>query len=129
MARTGRPCKEIDKVQFEKLCSLQCTLNEICSYFDCSDETINKWCKRTYHQTFLEVFAIKRGKGQISLRRTQWHLAEKSPAMAIWLGKQYLDQKDKTSNETEIENREKINALKEIFKISETSSNVESETE
>ena len=35
--------------------------------------------------------------------------------------------RDKTNNETEIENRDKINALKEIFKIAEASSNVESE--
>ena len=33
--------------------------------------------------------------GFISLRRKQFELAEKSPAMAIFLGKQYLGQTDK----------------------------------
>lgn len=28
------------------------------------------------------------------MRRSQWRLAEKNANMAIWLGKQYLDQKD-----------------------------------
>ena len=32
--------------------------------------------------------------GKISLRRKQWQLAEKSASMAIWLGKQYLGQRD-----------------------------------
>ena len=86
---------KIKKEEFEKLCSLQCTYNEICDWFDIDDKTLNEWCRSTYGATFSEVFKIKRGKGQISLRRTQWKLAEKNPTMAIWLGKQYLGQKDK----------------------------------
>ena len=43
---------------------------------------------------FSEIFKEKRGLGKISLRRNQWRLAEKSATMAIWLGKQYLGQKD-----------------------------------
>ena len=43
---------------------------------------------------FSEVFKEKRGLGKISLRRNQWRLAEKNATMAIWLGKQYLGQKD-----------------------------------
>ena len=94
MARTGRPRKEIDQKQFENLCGLQCTLEEICGWFDVTDKTLDSWCKRTYHASFSEVFRQKRGAGKISLRRTQWRLAEKSAAMAIWLGKQYLGQRD-----------------------------------
>lgn len=85
----------IDKKQFENLCGLQCTLLEICDFFDVEDDTLNSWCKKTYGTTFSEVFKLKRGKGQISLRRMQWKLAEKNAAMAIFLGKQYLGQKDK----------------------------------
>ena len=44
--------------------------------------------------TFSEVYAEKRQKGRASLRRSQFRLAEKSATMAIWLGKQYLGQKD-----------------------------------
>ena len=32
--------------------------------------------------------------GKRSLRRIQFKLAEKNPTMAIWLGKQYLGQRD-----------------------------------
>lgn len=90
----GRPRKHIDKNEFEKLCSLQCTLTEFCAWFECDDNTLNRWCKETYGATFSEVFREKRGIGKISLRRYQFQLAEKNPTMAIWLGKQYLDQRD-----------------------------------
>ena len=96
MAKMGRPRKEINKTEFEKLCFLQCTEREFCSWFDVSDETLNKWCKENYEgRTFLEVFKEKRENGLISLRRTQFQLAEKSPAMAIFLGKNLLGQTDK----------------------------------
>ncbi len=87
--------KPFDTTQFEKLCMLQCTELEICAWFDMSDETLNKRCKESYDgKTFLEVFALKRSKGKTSLRRNQWKQSENSAAMAIFLGKQYLGQKD-----------------------------------
>lgn len=90
----GRPKKEIDKTEFEKLCALQCTYTEICSWFDITDKTLNSWCKKEYGMSFSEIFAIKREKGKVSLRRSQFRLAEKNAAMAIFLGKNILNQKD-----------------------------------
>jgi hypothetical protein len=85
----------INKDQFEKLCALQCTEVEICEWFGITDKTLCRWCKKIYKKTFSEVFKEKRSKGKVSLRRTQFKLAQKSPAMAIFLGKQYLGQTDK----------------------------------
>lgn len=90
----ARPRKKIDQKQFENLCGLQCTLEEICGWFDVTDKTLDGWCKRTYHASFSEVFKQKRGAGKISLRRSQWRLAEKNATMAIFLGKQFLGQRD-----------------------------------
>lgn len=90
----ARPRKEIDQKQFENLCGLQCTLEEICGWFNVTDKTLDGWCKRTYHASFSEVFKQKRGAGKISLRRSQWRLAEKNATMAIFLGKQFLGQRD-----------------------------------
>ena len=96
MAKMGRPRKEINKTEFEKLCFLQCTEREFCSWFDVNEDTLNKWCKENYDgKTFSAVFKEKRENGIISLRRTQFQLAEKSPAMAIFLGKNLLGQTDK----------------------------------
>lgn len=91
----GRPKKEIDQTTFEKLCGLQCTMHEITAFLDVSDKTLIAWCKTTYGMSFSAIFAIKRQAGFTSLRRSQFRLAEKSAAMAIWLGKQYLGQTDK----------------------------------
>lgn len=92
--KVGRPKIEINRVEFEKLCELQCTLEEIASFFDCSEDTIQRWCKREYNENFAVVFDKKRGKGRISLRRAQFNLAKKNATMAIWMGKQYLGQRD-----------------------------------
>lgn len=96
MARTGRPKVEVDQSQFEKLCKMQCTLPEIAGWFSCSEDTIQRWCKRTYGgETFAVVFARLREGGKASLRATQFKLAQKSPAMAIFLGKNWLGQTDR----------------------------------
>lgn len=93
----GRPAIEIDKNHFESLCGLQCTLPEIADFFSCSEDTIERWCRRTYNDSFAEVFKKKSGKGRISIRRAQFKLAEKNASMAIWLGKNYLGQSDEAS--------------------------------
>lgn len=90
----ARPRKDIDGEQFKKLCAIQCTLAEIAGWFDCSEDTIERWCKRTFGKGFADTFKTHSQSGKISLRRYQFKLAEKNAAMAIFLGKQYLGQKD-----------------------------------
>lgn len=91
----GRPKKYIDKQLFEQLCGLQCTLEEMEAFFNCDHKTIARWCRETYEgKRFSQVFREKRQIGKISLRRKQLRLAERSAAMAIFLGKNYLGQKD-----------------------------------
>lgn len=90
----GRPKTPIDEEQFEKLCAMQCTENEIASFFGCDRRTIQRWCQREYDMTFEEVFAEFRQAGKASLRRSQWTMAQSNPTMAIFLGKQYLGQQD-----------------------------------
>lgn len=92
----GRPPAQIDQRQFEALCAIQCTEEEICSVIGVDEATLIKWCKATYGETFSKVYKIKKLGGKASLRRMQWKLAEKSAPVAIWLGKQYLGQYEKT---------------------------------
>lgn len=94
MAKAGRPKKEIRKDQFENLCKMHCTEAEIASFFDCDITTLYRWCKREYNDNFANISNKYAQVGNISLRRTQFKLAERSTPMAIWLGKQYLGQKD-----------------------------------
>lgn len=90
----GRPQIYIDETEFEKLCQLQCTKEEIAGWYHCSEDTIDRWCNKTYGASFAVVFSQKRAGGKISLRRAQFELAKKNAAMAIFLGKNYLGQKD-----------------------------------
>jgi hypothetical protein len=92
--KMGRPTVEIPQQQFEALCGLMCTEEEIAYFFNCTIDTVNNWCKRTYGMTFSDVYKKKTVGGKISLRRFQFKIAEKNAAMAIFLGKQYLGQKD-----------------------------------
>lgn len=110
----ARPQIEIPVREFEKLCSLQCTLAEIAGFFGCSEDTIERWCKREYGESFAEVFRLKRGVGKVSLRRAQFRMAEKNPTMAIWLGKQYLDQKDQHDVQVTSDD-DTIRAMREYF--------------
>lgn len=111
----ARPRKEIDQAQFEKLCGIQCTQEEICGFFDVTDKTLNAWCRRTYRKSFSEVFKIKRQAGRISLRRSQFQLAQKNAAMAIFLGKNFLGQTDTAVVEHHADNNlfEMINNMNE----------------
>lgn len=110
----GRPKKVIDQKQFEAMCSIQCTLEEICAVFDVTDKTLNSWCTETYGMTFSEVFKQKRGIGKASLRRRQWELAKNSVPMAIFLGKNWLGQTDK--QETTVLEVEDLSTLADMLK-------------
>lgn len=91
---SGRKPVQIDLVELEKLCNLQCTNEEIAAWFNCSVRTIESYSKKP---EYLEVMARGRAKGRISVRRAQMKLLEAGNAtMGVWLGKQLLGQRDVT---------------------------------
>ena len=98
----GSPKKEIDKKTFEGLCAIQCTKVEMCGIFDIDEKTLTRWCKDTYGIGFSDIFKRKSAAGKISLRRTQFEMAKKNVVMAIFLGKQYLEQSDKQETKSEV---------------------------
>lgn len=98
----GRPTKEFDKKAFADLVGFGCGQDEICWFFRDKDtgkpanpDTLSRWCKRIYGLNFQE-YKEKMGLMplKIQLRKNQLDLSKKSAAMAIWLGKQYLNQKE-----------------------------------
>ena len=64
----GRTQIQIDSTLFEKLCGLQCTLEEISGVLGCSEDTVERWCKRTYSQTFAEAYKKHSAGGKMSLQ-------------------------------------------------------------
>ena len=91
----ARPKKVINQKQFESLCAIQCTQEEICNVLDVTDKTLTRWCNEVYNLSFSEVYEQKRDIGRMSLRRNQFKLAEGgNTTMQIWLGKQVLKQSE-----------------------------------
>lgn len=102
MAKMGRPLAEFDRKTFIDLVGLGCNQQEICWFFrdekgkPVNIDTLTRWCKREFGQTFQEFCKENRGMAlRLKLRRNQLKLSEKSAAMAIFLGKQFLGQVDK----------------------------------
>lgn len=112
----ARPKKQIDQKQFESLCALQCTKDEICGFFDITDKTLDRWCKETYRASFSDVFRAKRETGKISLRRAQYETAIKgNSSMLIWLGKQWLNQKEPRTGTEDPETEDNAYVSAELF--------------
>ena len=105
MAEVGRPKKEINYKLVESLASIFCTQDEIASVLDISTRTLQR------DEEFNRVFKRGQEMAMSSLRRIQWKHAEKSATMAIWLGKQYLGQRDNI----EVVNNE-VSKLDELLK-------------
>jgi hypothetical protein len=95
MAKMGRPTKDIDWTEFEKLCLLQCSIEEMCQWFSFSHQSLERKVKEHYGETFGQVFAKKRVGGLISLRRNLFKQSEHSAAVAIFLAKNLLGMTDK----------------------------------
>jgi len=88
MPKTGRPRKQIDSDQVRNLAQIGCTELEMTTVLKCSARTLRRRFGRT----------IKEGRERlkVSLRRRQYEVAMRGNAtMLIWLGKQYLGQKDR----------------------------------
>lgn len=97
--KMGRPRKEIDYDELEKLLRMQCTVEECASWFGMGEDTLNNRIKEKYGKdmTFPALFKLKGACGKISLRRKQFQKALKGDGdstMLIWLGKKYLGQED-----------------------------------
>jgi len=96
MKKMGRPKLAIDQELFESLCQIQCTEAEIAGALKVSPDTILRWCKEIYNETFAEAFKKLSADGKSSLRRAQWKAAlNGNSTMLIWMGKQVLGQVDK----------------------------------
>lgn len=116
MAARGRPEKPIDWKVFEDLCNIQCTPEEISSVCKVDRHTLYDRVKKQYEEDFPTVYKKFTDGGKMSLRRTQLKLAQKNTAMAIWLGKQYLGQKDHHQEKEEVPNQTQIDQSHSLLK-------------
>lgn len=108
--------KERFKNQFEALCKIQCTEEEILAVLDCDLVTLNRWCRNNYGGTFSRARKKFMDGGKASVRRNQFKLSETNASMAIWLGKQYLGQTDEVKTVVDFED---LTPLADMLKIDE----------
>lgn len=86
----GRPRIKIDYAACEKLARIMCTQSEIAEVLGVSLSTLE------HDKEFLRIHKKGIEAGKASLRRMQWKSAEGGNVTSqIWLGKQYLGQRDK----------------------------------
>lgn len=80
-------------VELERLAGLHCTMAEAAAWFKISLDTLQRRFKEE-PERYQVAWDRGQQNGKASLRRTQFALAEKNAAMAIFLGKNYLGQRD-----------------------------------
>lgn len=84
----ARPRKAIDPEQVKQLAMIGCSVEEMASVLGVHERTIQR--------RFATPIKEGRLNAKASLRRKQFEMAMKgNPTMLVWLGKQWLDQKDK----------------------------------
>lgn len=122
MAKRGRPTIDFDKKQFTDLVALGCKQEEICWFFRdetgkvANIDTLSRWCKREFGVNFQEyskqnsLMALK-----IQLRRNQFELSKHSVPMAIWLGKQYLGQRETQEVTVSVNDDDTIKEMEKYF--------------
>ena len=96
-SRAGRKAININLVELEKLCTLQCTDVEIAAFFKVSARTIER---RKSQPAFAEAVERGRSQGRLSVRRMLFGQAAKgNVAAAIFLAKNILGYRDIVANE------------------------------
>ena len=91
----ARPKADIDWKKVGKLLQAQCSAVGIASMFGISTDTLYLRCKQDLKMDFTAFSAEKKSEGVELLRAKQYETAfGGNVTMQIWLGKQYLGQRD-----------------------------------
>jgi len=116
--KNGRPRAKIDWNMVGEMCEIQCTGVEIAKVLGIHYDTIANTCKRDHGVTFSEWSDEKREFGRTSLRRKQFRAAvtDGNITMMIWLGKQWLGQKDKQELSGGLDNTTTVTDLRDMSK-------------
>ena len=89
---TRRRRRAIDVNELEKLCTLQCSDQELALWFGVSETRLQQLRSR---RAFRQASERGRAKGRIMIRQAQMQMvAQGNATMARWLGKQILGQGD-----------------------------------
>lgn len=93
--KVGRPKSFIDWHLVSEFFEAHATTQEIAAYFGIDDDTLNDRCRKENHTSITTFSARCKRKGKLKLRMAQYEQAKQGHfGSLIWLGKNWLDQKD-----------------------------------
>lgn len=93
--KAGKPFTPIDYATLGELCGFMCTGEECASILGVSYDTLSRALKRDHGLTFPEFFRRHSVPALVRLRQAQFDSAVSgSIPMLIWLGKQWLGQRE-----------------------------------
>jgi AraC-like DNA-binding protein len=113
----GIPEKEIILDQVLYWVDLQATAQEIAGSFHVSVSTLDRRIQEYFGVNFEELKKRCSGAAKMSVRRYQFQLAKTNTTMCIWLGKQWLGQKDDPSEDFAKTNQLVQTLLNEIMEM------------
>lgn len=91
MGKRGPKPTKLNWEEVEKLVSYQCTQDEVASFFNISQKTLERAIEAEYGEKLDDFWAKKKNTGRLKLRKLQLALVEKggpgAATMAIWLDK------------------------------------------
>ena len=99
----GRPKAIIDWEMVIEHIKAQCSATGIASMLGISVDTLYNRCKADNNIDYSAFSDQKKSEGKELLRKKQFEVAMSGDkTMLVWLGKQYLEQKDKTESDISI---------------------------
>lgn len=98
--KPGRKEKSISWEKFEAGCALLATQEEIAGLLGITPHELSKRAQAHYGKSMKEIYESFSHQARMGIRRSQIKLARRNAAMAIWLGKVILGQRENESKDS-----------------------------
>lgn len=106
---------EIDWNEVGEYLKAQCSGVEIAEMIGIHENTLYNRCKDDLGLEFVAFSQQKKSEGRQSLKKRQYALAMSGDkTMLVWLGKQYLDQKDRSEVNSNIKVEQEVTEIEII---------------
>lgn len=116
MARPKIVWDDKQYASLEYMALIHCTQKEMAGIMHVDEATLNRLIKVRYKMSFSEFYERYSANGNMSLRRAQFKSAESgNTSMQIWLGKQWLGQRDQQEVTVNRDDDETIRKMAEYF--------------
>lgn len=100
----------------EGLAKIHCTQADMVGVMQVDEDTLNRLIRVRYKCSFSEFYKRYSAGGNMSIRRAQFESAlSGNSSMLIWLGKQWLGQKDQQEVSVQVQDDETVKEMEKFF--------------